>query len=331
MGAMKKKVVIIGIIVSIGVLLMFILCSFIGALRPEQLNIEVKPMHSVNYNNYVVDNCLDYKSGVLAWQSNSFWGPKITVVSQNNDTTVLRGITAPFQILDNRIIHIKNGTLISTTINNQRNEQIGKNVSSFLANKNRVLFLSNNHLVQYELDSKNTCTLKENVYQFFLHHDMLYTIDMEGRLSQLTTDGIWYEKFTIPDMNYPFYAMPCENALIYLWQNELRVVDLSDGTIEKISLSDNSYANNRIVYICDDRNLFVSFQATETDGSIVKDVNHSDNGTWRINLQTMEKERVLYETFQQLYLFDGSLLMALKDNQLYQICIENGNVIRISS
>ena len=328
---MKKRTIFISVIVGIGILLAIGLWFALDTLKPEHLEINVKPVQSVNYNNYVLDNCLDCKKGVLAWQSNSLFLPKLTLISQHDDVSALLGITAPFQLLDDRVVYIKNGTLKVTHLNNKQDEQIAKDVSSFIATENRILYLSEDFLLQYEFDTKEKCVLGDNVYQFIMYQEKVYVVGIDSQLKLLETDGSWSIIYTFKETDVPLYVMMYENAVVYLQLNELKFVDLYTGQIESVRLSDDNYANNRICYICDNDSLFVSFQATKTDGSIVRDIDHPYNGVWSVNLHTKEKKKLIGETFQQLYLFDATLLFGVQDSQLYQISLDNGDVIRISS
>lgn len=329
---MKKKYWIWGL--GIGIIVAGILLGIAAftMLKPTRLTIDVAPIHSVNYNNYIQDNQLDYKGNLLGWASRSpFGGAKMTLHSGNGDSSVLSGITAPFQLLENRIVYVKNGNLLLRNLNSRQSSRIAKNVSSFLATEEYILYLAENVLFQYDWNTDKAVTLGENVYQFLLHQDAIYAVDFEGNLMRLEAEGTWSTLYTMQDVNFPFCVMSHGNALVYVRNNEVRYIDLSTGKVDAVCLTEGTYANNRINFICDDKQLFVSFQATKTDGSIVKNIDYADNGLWRIDSETKEKVKLTTEVFDQLYLFDGRLLFGQTGNTLYQIHIDSGEVTQISS
>lgn len=327
---MKKKVLCIGLAIGLLVVGSLLVCLLINSARPVRITMDVKPAGQINYNNYIVDNRLDYKNNQFAWQNNSLFGSKLTLLSDSDTPSVLSGITAPFQLLKDRVVFIKNGNLLVRMLSGKQDKCISEKTTSFIAREDAVLYLSEGMLLQYNWFDQNTSVLGENVYQFFIHQDQLYVVNLDEQLLRLEQNGTWCKLYAFQMTSYPFCVMPQGNSVVYLKNNELQYVDILTGISETVCLTDGNYANNRINFICDDNSLFVSFQATETDGSIVKDVDHANNGVWSVDHQTKEKEKVCNETFSQLYLFEGNQLFGVKDDKLYQIDTESGNVTQIS-
>ena len=225
---------------------------------------------------------------------------------------------------------IKNGNLNQRIYSNTQDIRIAVNVSSFIAFKNGVLFLTEDTLFQYDWCTASSNAIGENVYSFFIHHNYIYVVDYDGNLMRLETDGTWVKLYTFQVPSYPFYVMPQGGTVIYRAYNELRFVDLATGKTEAVRLANDNYANNRVNFICDDSRLFVSFQATTTNGSIVTDVQNTSNGVWFIDPKTKEMEKLCDDVFEQLYLFDANQLFGVKNDHLFQINIETGLVTKVS-
>lgn len=301
------------------------------AREVEALHIQVCPIAQVNYNNYIADNKLDYKGNQFAWQNGYAFASKMTVLNSNGEYTVHSGITNPFQILDDCVVYKQGDKLLQRSLSNQQEQCIAREVSDFVATENAVFYLAGSTLFQHSWMDRNTAKLKDNIVQFYIHNDQLHVIDQNGYLMRLEVDGTWQDLCMLQITEYPFCVMPQGNFVISLRCNELVYTDIYTGATETICLSKGHYGNNRICFICDDQQLFVSFQATQTDGSIVRDIPHTDNGIWCVNFQTKQIDKLCNDTFDQLYLFAEKQLFGVKDNQLFQIDTEIGDVEIISN
>lgn len=295
------------------------------------LDIQVYPIEQVNYNNYITDNKLDYKGNQFAWQSGSSFTSKLTVLNSNGEYTVFSGITSSFQILNDRIVYKKGDKLLQRSLSDQQEQCIAQEVSEFVATENAAFYLVGSTIFQYRWMDRNTARLKDNIMQFYIHNDRLHAIEQNGSLIRLEDDGTWQNLCMLQITEYPFYVMPQGDFVISRFRNELVYTNIYTGRAETICLSEGDYANHRICFICDDQQLFVSFQATRTDGSIVRDISNADNGVWCVNFQRKQRKKLCDDTFDQLYLFANKQLFGVKDNQLFQIDTETGDVEKISN
>lgn len=330
---MKKTAVWIGLTVGLLIVifpLSILVYLIITAPRVDELTLTVEPVEQVNYNNYLCYNQVDYKGNRFAWQKTSVFNTELTLLTDSGEVSELAGVSAPFQLLEDRVLSIERGVLMQRMLDSDQAKSIADNVSSFIALEDAVLYLSDDTLMRYDWQNGNVKSLGENIYCFFIRQEQVYAVDADGQISSLEADGTWSKLCKLEIPGYPFRVMPLENCVVYEHQSQVYFVDLANGDAETVALSDHRYATNIVPFICDDTRLFVSFQATSADGSIVTEEEHPDNGVWFIDPQTREKKKLCDDAFDQLYLFEGNRLFAVRNNELFQIDIDTGLVTQIS-
>lgn len=296
--------------------------------RPALAQFPVEFVEQVNYNNYLFENRMDHKGGVLAFQSRSLIGQQLTVYTDDGDASSIGGITSPFQICGGDIFYIKNGALKQRIIDSGAELVISEDVTSFIAMDTKVYYLSAGALFVHEHGT--TRLLGKELLQFYIHKDWVFAIGQDGSLSKLEQDGGWTSVCTIQIDGYPFWAMPMGDNLICSTAGALQIIDIQTGDEKTLSWRDDASANDRIVFICDDAHLYVSYQATQTDGSVVKDIEDPSNGVWSVDPETLEYEQLCEATFEELYLFDGDLLYGVRDDTLFLIDTGAGTLLEVA-
>lgn len=323
-----KRVLLISTI-SITLVMGIVISLILIARKPDNADLKIEPVLQVNYNNYVMDNRIDYKGQQFAFQSHRFIGQKLTLMDGNESSCAMTGITAPFQLLDNRVVFIKNSTLFYRPFDSNRNTKIADNVSSFVATADSIIYLAGNSLFQYSWDSNDDELLKNDVYRFVVMQDQIVTIAEDGSVVIQKPDGNWQELCKLQIEQYPVNFMVHDCVLVYLNLNELRYVDLNTGKADSIPLVNGDYTNHRINFICDDTKVYVVIQFTQTNGSVVTDVDHERNGLWCVDLESKSMTKVGDDVFNRLYLFEDKLFGENK-NQIFQIDTFTGEAKKIA-
>lgn len=302
--------------------------SLSGCMTPkeESLDFQVLPIEQVNYNNYMGMSRLDYKGNKIAWANHS-----LTVVDDTGEHDHFSGISEPFQLLNDRIVFLKGNELFWYSPEHDKKHCISWDVSQFIATEEGVFYTTQGELYRYSWTQASSEQLQQNIELFYLHHDRLYAIDADMHLMVLDDQDRWEYLCTITTpLEIPMQFMPQGDFLITKYCNELVYTNIYTGATESIAFTQDSYANNKINYICDDQHLYVSFQATKTNGSLVRDIDHADNGVWYIDAQRNTPQKLCEEVFQELYLFEGNQLFGVIGNQIYQIDTVTGEVQEIT-
>lgn len=282
----------------------------------------------VNYNNYLLDDPLDHKDGLTVWETSSILGQQVLLSSSSGEVKELSGITTPCQIWEDQIFFIRKESLWQKPLEGGTGRSIAKSVSSFIVAEGRVYYLCQDKLFVYDLADEATQELADDVYLFYFHNDQIFAMDETGVLSCLEPDGQWSAVCTICINGFPFFIMPQREYVIDSLGYGLRYTDTSDGSTTIVPLIDNEYVNHKISFICDDDRTFVSFHATETNGSIVSKIDHPNNGVWVIDPETKIPQKICAEVFDGLYLFGEDGLFGTKNDVLYQIDPTTGQVTR---
>lgn len=326
---MKRLIVFwIGVLLA-GILLVGItLVLIVQNEKNRNIDMNVLSVSQVNFNNYIVDNTIDYKETGFAWQNSKLLGSKLMIMNSNEQLTTVSGVVEPFQLVNDGVLFLKRGTLIQVNLENKQKNTIAENVSRFVAVETYCYYLSEGVVYQYNYKRQTAEALKENTNFIYVYKELLYVIDQNGCLMRYE-GGVWKDLCQLQISRYPFYVMPQNDEVVFVEGNALQYVNVYTGKKETISLLEGAHSNNRICYICDDSELYVSIQATKTDGSIVKNVDDANNGTWRVDYSTKELYRLCDDTFEQLYLFEGNQLFGEKNGYIYKIDTESGVLRRI--
>lgn len=330
---MMKKITIIVLLVlviALGVgILLFNRCA-------DDLELSFSTLDSINYNNYIIGDSVDHKGDRFAWQRQNVLGRKLTIVDSEGDASVLSGVTAPFQLLDDRVVFLRNGRLMQRLNGETFDRELATDVSSFIALPDWVIYrsemtLSGTTLYAYDLRFEQSHTIAEDMEHFYIYEDRLFALDLDKVLMRMEEDGTWSEVQQIKAPGGVYNLMPQGDRIVFVSGNELQYVDLTTGRTKWVSFrEDQHYDSDRLHFICDDEMLYASFHATKSNGAIITDVDHPSNGVWAVDAQTNTPKKLCDETFQRLYLFDGDRLFGERDDVLYEIDVDTGDVTRVS-
>ena len=328
MGIIIKRVLLVACIIVI-VLVVF---SFI----PEPIDLTVETEIGKNYNNYTnqfygAGECIDCYNGRIIFKGNQLFAKSIY---QTDDTaSVIHLADAPMQLTGQYIYYCQFGKLKQKSATTQELITIASRVKMFIALDHTVYFLSGDsygcQLSMYNISTKDINTLCENINTIYYHNGHIYAIDVDGHLLRFNEDNTYVEAYSINIPQIPFVVQFSGDYLLYESFNRFYVINLITSETKCISLVDSVHANDQISYICDDENLYVSYQATDTNGSFVKKVVDDANGLWHINLHTQDKEKLCDKTFVNLFLFDADLLIGYDGAQWYRIDTKNGQTTKL--
>lgn len=295
-----------------------------------------------NFNNYINNNYIDSNDDKLGYLTKSVWGSKLILVDNQGKHKYLLEINSPFRIFNNKVLYVKSNKLISKSIETNKNTVIAFNVDEFqLFNDliiyktksifNNTLGVWENELFTYDILTDRNTLISKNIQQFYISEDSLFTIE-DGLLFEVSL--IDFSKRNITDLeidSYPFLVMPLNKSkIVYLELNKIIIFDTESNIKDSIYLTKSDYANNRIIFICDENYIFCSFQATKTNGSVVNNKDDPNNGLWQLNTNTLEKEQLSQQVFDSLFLNGNGLLFGTKNNECFLIEVETKRVEKIT-
>lgn len=314
---MKIKTKLIICFVSIGIFICSIFALGINRFSNKSvaLSFDIEPSSTINYNNFLRENTIDYKENKFCYINKSLFGSYLNIVDENNNIQKIKGITSPFQLYDDKVFYIKNKNLISKNINDDTSYRIAKKISRFIVRDENIIFLSTDYkLYIYNFTTKTKRKLLDDINNFVIIDKRIIAIDLYDWITQISIDDFSLKKIIkLPIESYPYTVMAQgKNLLFDLKHNKLGILDIETLKIDYIKLFEGDYVNNRVTFICDENSLYFSLQHTVTDGSIVKNINQTENGVWKINLKTLEKTKISNETFNELYLFGDNNLFGRK-------------------
>lgn len=306
----------------------------------KKIDIALDTISEINYNNYLTENSIDYKGNWFVWQKESIFRNKTIAQNAQNEIFNLKNSDKPLQIRDNQLFWIKNNQLKMQVIGAKKVSNIADNIERFIVRQNDVIYLTQSELVHenrrnklycYDFSSEKSILLYEDIQHFYVHHEKLFVIDNKNVLIEVQTNGKTFKKvFTFPVDYTLVNVMPQGDNLVFIDINNVIIFDVKNGCKQTVSLSNSGYVNNDFSLICDDENIFVSFQATETNGSLVKNIDDEHNGLWFIDPKTLQKKKISDYVFDQLYLFQNTQLFGIQGNNLFQIDVASGQVTPVN-
>ena len=316
-----------------------IVCGTFGlmlvACAPVPQKAEILPVSSVNYNNYINGNLVDCRDGYLALYRYGVIRNTLVLYDGEGIVTTVSNADEGFQIFRKQLFYVKNNKLKAFDIPSGQTTEIAKNVAAFIVHTDGIYYLTEpgpesdswlGSVQKYDWGTKSHRTVYENVRQFYVYSDTLYLMDGEDALIEISPSGEARELVQFQPAVYPYTVAAQGKKLLSIGANDdLLILDTATGEKRTISIQEGTYSNNRIHFVCDDTRTFVSFQATQTNGSVVTDRDSELNGVWQIDIDTQTKRKVCDTYFESLYLCDG-VLMGVKDNGLYRIDMDTGEI-----
>jgi len=321
---MKKTVIILSVTVIFSIIVFGLLYN-----HKTYINLPFETQETINNNNYSDLNSIDYAYGKFAFLKNNLFNTKLTILNAEHKSKNLYGIKSPFRIYKDIILYLSDSDLTAKNIDNGKNTIVANDVKHFLIFEDKILYCTKSNSLLYiqKIYGNQKEVLFSGVEKFYIYNENVFVIDKENLLTEISLKDFTKNQIAkLEIQGYPFEIMVQNRNLIILDStNQFDILNLDTKNTISFSMSEKSYDNNKTVFICDDDMFYYSFQATEMNGSIVKNIRDTNNGLWSVNLTTLEKEQIVKETFNELYLYDENMLIGLKDNCIYRIDTINKN------
>lgn len=306
------------------------------------LQITPQLIHEINYNNYLEENCFDYKGETIAWDASNSFQSSLVVRTGNNEQLELDDVCSPFQLVDGGVVYRKDHALMYVDFDTKKHNSIIEGIDRFIVYDNSVIYYTVivtddrsgehwNELRKYNLSLKTNVSVYDGVTEFYIHNESLFVVNKNNMLLEISLDGDEEKEIiSLPEKAYPLLIMPQGERLLYAFAGSMFILDISTGIEERVIINETTHVNDKVSFICDDSHIFVSFQATKTDGSVVKKIDGNNNGLWSIDLETFQKDKICSEVFDRLYLFGDSLLFGTINDDLYRINIASKYITKIT-
>ena len=310
--------------------------------KSEKIIFTPTQMVSNNYNNYINDNYIEYSGGYFAWLKTDLFGSKLITVDKDNRYRYFNDVSSPFRIYDNYILFVKGGELKLKDIDSKTTTTVvGGDVQKFAILDDSIIYSTdsfdddsgeqNNELRRCKINGEKNELLMENVEEFYISDGKIFALDKNNRLFKLEQEN--FDKTQIARLNlsqYPCCVMPQGDNLICRESNEIVFYNIKTHKRKTVSIVDDDYANNKISFVCDDNTVFVSFQATKTDGSVVKNADDEHNGLWKIDSTSLSKTKVSSNVYENMFLQDKQLF-AICDKSLYKKIFKRTKLLKYHS
>ncbi len=328
--------------VFIAVLIIFTCasCDFVTELEP----FDAQYPDYINYNNYNQTNNLyggsmDYRNGTLAYSLNTFLSTHslVVTVDENAEKQIITDISVPFRLTDKGIVYAK-GLVLKYRDQDNNTHKITDHVSRFIVWQQYVLYTEMKNvnfddpsiyedynptisLYIYNLETHQTELLKDDVYEFAIYEDYVYTIGFDDEiLNRIHLETRKLETLMRMSIDlYPYSMQFCDGYMVSLgydknYNEEFVFMNLNDLTSNSIPIYEEGGGSPNIAYICEGDTIYYSYCALNYDGSFsFTDDDHPYNGTYKLNIHTKETIRLSEYIYYELYCFDKTHLYGIND------------------
>ena len=321
---------------TFGVILVFtIIFSSTGCVVTSNLKaFSPENPEYVNYNNYF--NCsnyhgglMDYRNGILAYRSDAYVDDEVVVgnVQADADTQYLKGVNAPFQLTDQGVL-FKEGQALYHRDREGNEVLISQYADRYAAWKNYVIYIvissgkeTINTLYLFDLQTQETIQLKENINKFNLYDNCVYAFAIsEDMVYRIPLDTLIPQAIGKVAMNQSFEVQFVDGYMVRNYDDQSFVlIDLNTFQTRVLPFNEDPNREASITFLCEGDIIYYSCMASIRDGSLAyPDFDHPQNGTWKLNIHTGEKECISKQWFFDLYCFDKTHLYGV--NLLGSIC-----------
>ena len=341
---MKKWIVIL-IISIIAVVIAVLGVVIIISNSHNTLSFIPQNNVSVNRNNYDY-NSFDYQNGRFAYLDYRFLKKELILVDTEGNHKYVSGIDEEFSIAENKIIFIKNPNfgnnykLMSKNIDTGKTELLSDWVLNFVIYDNNIIYEQNitseNFDGLYNSNSLNICDLNgedrrilcKDIDNYCVNGDSLYIVtdDDNPRLISISLKDFSHEDIMPIDYGFVPFMMSSGDRLLFYVDNGFELLNLQTKEFKNLGLD---FTAKKIDFICDENGIYLTLQNVKYNGSLVSDVESEDNGLWKINLETFEKEKILSDVFWDLYLAGNGQLFGTLDGVPYLIDTETKQIQKI--
>lgn len=291
-----------------------------------------------NYNNFINENSMDCRDGYFAWLNRGVNSNTLIVADKNGSCQSFDGIGRSFQ-LDGDLVYYTDASyrLCVRDLKSGQVSVIAQDVFDFIVFEKWIVYdlaksitdgfgihtssETDVSLFVYDTESKTTKKLLDEAREYFIYQKELYVLnDMGNHLVKVDLENATVTTVFQSDEVYVMEdVMPSGKYLLYYggWEVDLYVYNRENGEVTTLICSEIGDNTEGASYIADDENIFVSVQRCVGD-KFSFEIDHEDNGLWRIDPETLTAEKVLPDVFYGLYLTDG-FLYGRKDGRIYQI------------
>ena len=331
---MKKsfRLILIGILSWLSLIAILIAIFFNSYSKINFIPMEDVPSN-IKSN---ITSVFDYGYGKFAYLDRKIFLNELAIIDSTGNCKYFSGIGDKFKIYKDKIIFIKNDKLWSKDIDTGTTIFLSDNTRDFIVYNNKVIYQKLDpytyiaDLYLCDLNGGNQRILCKHIDNYCINGDSLYiiTANADPRLILISLTDFSYEEVMPFGYGFVNSMMVCGNNLLFYSNYDLKLLDLTTLKINDLKI-DDFIRGNKIDFVCDENSIYLTFQYVRYNGSLVSDVESEDNGLWKINLETCEKEKILSDVFWDLYLAGNGQLFGTLDGVPYLIDTETKQIQKI--
>ena len=334
-----KKTIIITVSIVVG------LCIVVGIglslhsymKLSETINYTPINIQKVNYNNYINNAILlDYKDGQIAIVKRNIFSSKLLVKDAGGNTTSYDISTSDMQIQENHIAYINKGVLYLLNTKTDENIQISNDITEFILMDDRLIYVcgtfSKNKVFSYSCLSEESEILAEDVEQILVKDDCVYAVKVkkhDNTIKRIINTETDVQEAEVEVDFYSYKLLPCGDAFVVVNNAGVTITDGKTGERNDVFVSDYYSATSFNHFICNDKKIFLSFEASKANGSFVYTVADEGNGLWMIDPISHETKKISDTVYNRLFLFGDTELVGILNGKAYKIDISTGEAIQI--
>ncbi len=335
-----KKIIMISVSAILVIALVVVAAIYIVS---HNSSVRLAPVETsdVNYNNYAVSDPSFFDSnGKYAVKRIDFiLSGYLVVADKEGNREKIFDVGPMFQLTSKGFVHSRGSCteMKYYSFDTKNTVVLAEDVRDFIVYNDAVVYrvedsddLYHSYDLYYmELSNGKPKLLMEDAYDFWIYSDKVYVLQENGFLSIISLiDGKTQAtaNIEIPKHSFDFISGG-ENIVVYLDGNDLVILSFVTGEKKTVCFDDSEYEGNYLSFICNEEVAYVSFQATKTTKTETVEEIHTikshKNGVYKVDLKTLQKEKICDEAFDKLFLLDNDKLFGRKTfNGVYKFDVE---------
>lgn len=245
----------------------------------------------VNLNNYQIYSTFQKSGEVMVSEQPNAFGSKLHIYKSNQKLTSVL-CTGRFWLQEKNLYFINYDLLYHYDVDSGTTQRvIQKPIADFLLCEAGVLYTPKNDLHWYLLyNGTEQPILSSEINEIAVNENYIFALDASCDLYRISMDLSQRDRVGT-NLIYPNKMLVVDDHRVLLRDTKIYLYDIKTKKQTDIGLTP-LLATDRMEFNANEKNVFVSYRASKADGSIVKFIDHPQNGTWQINLENFEKTKL---------------------------------------
>lgn len=328
-----KYIILISFVLLLALLLvLFGALYFVGFFKTVTLVGDIpQGFHIANDNNYVENNRFDANETYIGFITEHGFFTKLTILKDTESVYTVYNTHYKFRLVEDKLVYLKDNTLYFVDLLSKKKTKVSNSVRKFALWQGDIVYIDSarDQLIIYDFDTKKSVLVESGVNRFSLLGNDAYIIPLGAHSSFCkksllhgTETTIFSHELVVESWNNRYFRK-CGEEIVWIDGRSLMFSNLDTGVSRETQILPDNFSQVYYQwYTIDNNYAYVSLQKYYNyDHLLLLLQEDESNGLWRVNVETLKKEKVSDVRYTSLAYF-GDHLVGTFENELYIIDTE---------